>query len=439
MGAVRAVMWLHAQERERRTRARRCDVVVIGGGSAGVAAAVGAARLGARVVLVERYGFLGGAATHSLVLAYCGLFAATPAGVPEPLVAGVAADVLRQMAALGVDVAPSQTVSTGNWVLRLNPEALKIGLDRVAQQAGVELVCHSELIGVQVAQGRIASLRVIDPAGAYDIHAAAFIDASGDCALAHLAGLPPSPHFPPGHSTAPGSFPIRIGGLPGGLVLDRAAIAEAVADLPDLPGRASLRRRGSFITPLPGTDDLWWLVIDLRTSGLAGDDMAEAERDGRALAWAAVARLRARVAGFERANLAATGPRLGLRETRHVASVEDVVEQDATTGRRRADGIARAGWPMEIHHAPGHTEYRRIGGAGFFDVPLGAVRARGMDNLFLAGRTVGADAAAFASVRVMGTAFATGHAAGIAAALQAQQALEPDAVRRALLAQGAIL
>jgi hypothetical protein len=120
-------------------------------------------------------------------------------------------------------------------------------------------------------------------------------------------------------------------------------------------------------------------------------------------------------------------PQLGIRETRHVVSRDDVLEADAASGRQRADGIARASWPMEIHHAPGKTEYRPIGGPGYFHVPLGALRAATADNLWLAGRTVGADPAAFASVRVMGTAFATGQAAGVAASMEAVAGRDVDA------------
>jgi FAD dependent oxidoreductase len=214
-------------------------------------------------------------------------------------------------------------------------------------------------------------------------------------------------------------MPRAISGIAGNLELDRVAIQAAACTVAARHGRATIRQSGSFITRLPGTDDLWWLLVDLMTDGLSGPDLSAAEGDGREQVWRAVAALRAHVPGFERASIATTGPQLGIRETRHVASRDDVLEADAAGGRLRPDGIARAAWPMEIHHAPGHTEYRPIGGAGYFHVPLGALRAAHADNLWLAGRTVGADPAAFASVRVMGTAFATGHAAGVAAALQA--------------------
>lgn len=395
------------------------DVVVVGGGSGGVAAAAGAAKAGARTLLVERYGFLGGSATNAGVLAYCGLFI-QGATRPIRVVEGIANDTLANLVELGIDVTPRQSPSTGNWVLPLNPEALKIGLDRTVTGAGVTVALHTSVIGADCAKDRIETVRLVDHTGVRAIAARAFVDASGECNLAHVCGVEPSPRYGTGHAKAPASYPMRIAGISGDLVLDRSAVAAAARAVQSVEGRASLRQDGGFMTRLPGTDDLWWLVVDVVSNGLDGVDMTAAEQDGRALAWRAVAALRAQVPGFERANICCTGPQLGIRETRHVTTLDDVVEADAAAGRLRADGIARAGWPMEIHHAPGHTEYRPIGGDGYFHVPLGALRARAFRNLWMAGRTIGADPAAFASVRVMGSAFATGHAAGVGAALQVE-------------------
>ena len=417
------------------------DVVVVGGGSAGVAAACGAARAGANTLLVERYGFLGGAATHSIVLAYCGLYG-QGASRPELMVGGIATQVLRHMAELGAETAPRQSPSTGNWVAPINPEALKIALDRTARMDRLTVSLHTNLLSCATGDGALQAVDLLDDAGVRRIRAKDFVDASGECNLAHLAGAPPSAKYAPGRRGAPASFPVRIGGAPGDLAVDRPAIQAALAALPDALGRARLRRQGWFMTHLPASDEMWWLAVDLVADGLDGFDMGEAERDGREMTWRAVASLRASVPGFERAHVTSTGPQLGIRETRHVGAVEDVTEVDAASGRQRDDGVARAAWPMEIHHGPGDTEYRRIGRDGYFHVPLGALRERTFGNLWLAGRTIGAEPAAFASTRVMGTAFATGHAAGVGAALQAGGAAPTDLVHRVrteLLAQDAIL
>jgi hypothetical protein len=133
-----------------------------------------------------------------------------------------------------------------------------------------------------------------------------------------------------------------------------------------------------------------------------------------------------------------TGPQLGIRESRRPAARHIISGADARDGRAAPTGIARAAWPIEVHGAPGKPSMIPIGGRGWFDVPLAALNAFGIDNLWLGGRIIGCDAEAHGSVRVMGTAFATGQAAGVAAALAAG-GLDADRVRATLLGQGAIV
>ncbi len=394
---------------------RRYDVIVVGGGSAGVAAAAGAAQAGARTLLAEAQGYLGGAATHSIVLAWCGFYRQRPASPPERIVRGVADRVLDELERLGMSVAPYYSAS-GNWNIRLNPEATKIALDRAVTVANLDVRLHTSVTGVVRTGGVIEALRLSDHRGCREVSAARFVDCSGDADLAFFAGGKPCPLHEVGH-IQPASFPVRITGIAAGQSLDKAARAAALASLERRHGRAELRADGGIMTTLPGTDDVWWLAIEVETNGLDGDDLAEAERDGRALAWRGVDALRRHIPGFERANISGTGPKIGIRETRHVATMAPLSEADVANAVRRDDGIALGGWPMEIHHGPGKTEYRPIAGDGVYHVPIGALRAADFDNLWLGGRTVGADPAAYASVRVMGTAFATGHAAGVAAAL----------------------
>jgi hypothetical protein len=190
---------------------------------------------------------------------------------------------------------------------------------------------------------------------------------------------------------------------------------------------------------LSGTE-YWWTAIDLSTDGITGESLTEAEMSARELAWRNLEVLR-RHPGFEKAHLVATGPQIGIRETRRPFSRRDVTGEDVLAGRRRDDAIARASWPMEVHEAPGRARFVNVGGEGFFDVPSEAIEARDIANLRLAGRVVGSDRQAYGSIRVMGTAFATGHAAGISAALACEGGAETDIrrLRKLLLEQGAIL
>ena len=410
------------------------DVLVTGGGSAGVSAAVGAAQAGAKVLLVERAGFLGGAATLSQVLAWCGFYPQITGNMPEPVVAGVGRQALDHLADLGMDVAPYFSAS-GNWPIRLNPEATKIALDRTLSQSGAQLAAHCSLVGATVSEGRITSVTLHDPRGTCEVSASVFVDASGDAGLAFLAGATPCPLHSEGAATQPASFPVRLSGVSAGASLDKAERARLLSGARRRHGRAQLRSDGGIVTTLPGTEDLWFLAIEVETNGLDAIDLADAERDGRELAWHAVSLLQA-LPGFERANVAATGPKIGIRESRHAGSVSPLRQDALLQGLQPDDTIALGGWPMEIHFGAGRTEYRSIGRGGIYGIPLGALMSADFENLTLAGRCLGADPAAFASARVMGTAFATGQAAGVAAALGPR---DLQGIRRELLRQGALL
>jgi hypothetical protein len=230
----------------------------------------------------------------------------------------------------------------------------------------------------------------------------------------------------------------RIGGVPAAVQVDRELLGAVAREALALQPGAALRAHGGFVLRIPGSDDLWWMGIDVITDGLGSASLTEAEQSGREAAWLFIETLRRRP-GFERAQLVATGPQLGIRETRHPQARHMIGEADALAGRRDATGIGRAAWNVERHDVPGQARIAAIGGEGFFDIPLDALRAEGVANLWLAGRTLGADRGAYGSLRVMGTAFATGHAAGVAAALalQGQDSAEP--VREQLRRQGAIV
>jgi hypothetical protein len=412
------------------------DVVVVGAGAGGIAAAVGAARTGARTLLVERYGFMGGAATNAQVLAYCGFL--VRGKTARQVVRGVGQDLLLELKALGVDIAPIISKS-GYWIIMLDSEATKLAFDRLARKNAVDVRLHTRLVGAQVQDGRIRSVTLVDHSGTTVVEAAAFVDASGEATLATISGAPLSqPGGPEAHLQA-ASFPIRIGGVPEDVVLDRVVLAELIREHNRTAEMPILRDDGGVVSRLPLSRDMWWMAIDLETDGITGDSLTEVEFKARELAWRNLDVLR-RHPGFEKAYLVSTGPQIGIRETRRPFSRADVTEQDVLEGRRHADGIARAAWPMEVHEAPGRARFVDIGGEGFFDVRAGAVEAAGISNLRLAGRVIGSDAKAYGSIRVMGTAFATGHAAGVSAALAIQGAgTDAGALRKALEGQGAVI
>ncbi|MEP9397466.1 FAD-dependent oxidoreductase [Mesorhizobium sp. KR2-14] len=414
---------------------QKYDVVVVGAGAGGIAAAVGAARTGARTLLVERYGFMGGAATNAQVLAYCGFFARGETA--RQMVSGVGQDLLLELKALGIDIAPIVSKS-GYWIIMLDPEATKLGFDRLARRNALDVRLHTRLLGAEVDGDRIRSVTLVDHSGITTVEAGAFVDASGEATLATLAGAPLSqPGGENAHLQA-ASFPIRIGGVPEDVVFDRKIMAELIAEHNKTAEMPILRADGGVVSRLPLTNDMWWMAIDLETDGITGESLTEVEFKARELAWLNLEVLR-RHPGFEKAYLVSTGPQMGIRETRRPFSRADVVEQDVVEGRRHADGIARASWPMEVHESPGKARFVDIGGEGFFDVRAGAIEAAEIANLRLAGRVIGADSKAYGSIRVMGTAFATGHAAGVSAALAVVGHTDVATLQKTLEGQGAVI
>ena len=212
-------------------RTEKYDVVVVGGGAAGVAAAVGSSRRGARTLLVERYGFLGGEAANANVLSYCGFYVRGDAC--RRVVGGVGAAVLSELAALGFDVDPIRAPS-GNWIVMLDPEAIKYAIDRVAAVDGLDCRLHCSLVGAHTAAGRLHAVSLHDGAGRFDVEAGAFVDASGDANLGFAAGVPPMRDLQPERVRQVASFPVRFCGVPPEVSVDRAELAALMPDFRSL-------------------------------------------------------------------------------------------------------------------------------------------------------------------------------------------------------------
>jgi hypothetical protein len=238
------------------------------------------------------------------------------------------------------------------------------------------------------------------------------------------------------------TLPIRIGGIAPDLKIDRAKLQAAIASYNDGGGEFPIRRTdGGIIIRLPLSRDMWWMTVDLGIEDLSSKSFTRAEMAGRAMTHDYLALLKREMPGFENAYLVATGPQVGIRETRHPDARIMLTADDVAAGRQSGDGIARAAWPIELHGEAGKPVYTSVGGAGFFHVPYDAIRAASLDNLWYGGRVIGADPNAYGSIRVMGTAFATGQAAGVAAAdcADRNQRIDIAAVRARLVEQGAIL
>lgn len=410
------------------------DVLVVGGGAAGVAAAVGARRLGARVRLVEQYGFLGGAATNSAVLGYCGFFDQKR----DRVVAGVGADVLTRLRARDVYEERS-FAATGNQFVLLDLETTKVVLDELVTDEDVDVRLHSTLVSAdRDGDGRVHAVQVAHRGGTERITASAFVDGSGDGVLLAAAGA--ATYTAPVDQRQTSTLVMRIDGVAADADMSRDGIRAAVAADGAETGDPLVRDQGIAVR-LPVSGHVIALLVDVQLDALDAAAFARDEMHARRQAWRYLDAFRKHLDGWQHAFLVETGPQIGIRESRRLVGRETLTADDVLSARKRPeDSIARCGWPIEDHETPGVTTYRPLAGRGWYDIPYGAIRSADTDNLWAAGRLTASDDDAFASVRVMGTAFATGHAAGVAAAQYAQGRTHDLAgIRRELRRQHALV
>lgn len=410
------------------------DVIVAGGGTAGVSAACAAAAAGARVLILERAASLGGASTLRNVLGYCGLYTCTPA--PRRAVGGVATQVLGLLDGLG-GVSGHRAVP-GQWVVPiLDPEAVKFALDQLAASCGVEVLVGCTVLAATRDGDQIAEVEYVDFGGQrHDVRAGAFVDATGDATLAALGGAVVRIGQNGRMQTA--TLSARYGGVDPRLQVEdiRAAIRSAL-HTEGLP----LTSSWGFIGRLPISGDLIAYLADEDLNALDAAAYSAATADGRRQAWAYLLVLRG-LPGSRHAHLVSTGPELGIRQSRHLDAVTPLRDDVLRTGHIPSDTVALAAWPSEYHPGAGAaTRWTDIGGDGAFGITLDNLRSRNTVNLFGAGRVLGGELHAGASVRVLGTAFATGQAAGVAAATFADlpRAEQAARTRTELDRQGACL
>ncbi|MGZ5111241.1 MAG: FAD-dependent oxidoreductase [Usitatibacter sp.] len=415
------------------------DVVVLGGGPAGIAAAVSAARHGSSTLLVEHYGFLGGMGTAAGVTNFCGLFANFHGDIRR-VVHGVADDLLDRIAALG-GLNDPHVIFGKTKGQAYDTSAYKCAADELLASAGAEVLFHAH--GARVAlrdSRRIEALIVETKSGRQAIRGRLFIDCSGDGDLASFAGTPMEKGDGHGSALYP-TLMFRVNGVDSHRAIDAATDIPRLMEEAEARGEYRFPRKGAIVRPQKHASE-WRVNVTQLTNadGTAVDgtdarQLSAAEREGRRQVTEYFRFLKARVPGFENSYVVDIAPQVGIRETRRAVAEYMLTGDDVIRCADFADTIGVNGWPLELHVAgdvkwiwPGIPDSR-----GFNQLPYRMILPTGADNLLVAGRCAGMTHEGQSAARVTGACFAMGQAAGTAAALSTAGAILPRALDVALL------
>lgn len=423
----------------------RPDVLVCGGGLAGIGAAVAAARSGADTLLVERMGFSGGFFTAVIGSAFDGLID-TRTG--RPVVGGIVFEMLERMGVLqGRDPRTScftyngeisQVAEHPDWITpTTEPERFKKAADDLLTDSGVKVLYHTQVADAVTRDGRIEAVIVSNKAGLVAIQPKVVIDCTGDADVAAWAGAPYEVNDP----IQPMSLHFRVIDVhaPADMALrDRctALFQQAHAD----------GKLGSFGGPWPARfmkHDLYFNATRVPGNMTDPDDWTRAEIQGRRDAWTMFHLLKHNLPEFRDAYMMATGPTAGARESRRIVGLKVLTEEDVWAGRRQPDAVVLGGGKLDRHGNSAATQHEEHL-VPPYDVSYGTLVPQGLGNLLVAGRCHSATSAALASSRLTATAMGMGQAAGVAAALAVESGRAvPDvdiaAVQSRIVGQGGIL
>ena len=440
------------------------DVVVFGGGPAGLAASASAARHGAKVLLVERYGFLGGMGTAGGVTNFAGLYGRKN-GEMRQVVHGVVDELLARIEALGGLNAPQDGMQGRIRVRSYDISSLKCAADQMLVGSGVQILFHAWAAAVLMQGERIQALIVETKSGRMAIRACRFIDCSGDADVAHFAGVP----YEVGDGQGSGLYPttmFRIGHVDADKALKAVGEFKAINTLMaqaqlDKPGHYRFPREGAILRPQKNATEWRANVTQIASAqGHAMDatnaqQLSDGELEGRRQITDYFQFLRHEVPGFASASIVDIAAQIGIRETRRILGQYVLTGEDILSASRFDDAIGINAWPMELHtagkiewHFPRNLEAtagRRESTESrvYNDLPWRMLVPANVDNLLVAGRCASMTHEGQSAARVSGACFAMGQAAGTAAAMVSQSQTLADidvkALQVALKRDGAYL
>jgi hypothetical protein len=403
------------------------DVLVAGGGAAGLAAAVTAARRGCKVILVERYGFCGGGAVAGLSGTICGLYEASDGDAgPKQVVHGFVDDFIAELERHDGLGAP---LKYGKTYTRVHePLAWRQTADALLKRAGVTVIYHAVVTEVLLDGDRIAGAQLYTKEGKVQVRAAVTIDATGDADLVSMAGLPTF-MGDEGRVQNP-TMIFRLSGVDveqfvAAYGQDTIMPPEVSAQIAEANGHGyRLPRTKIWLFPTTRPNEL--LCNSTRVTGADGRelnaifyrDFSEAEMEGRLQAREYARFFRDYLAGCASSWINDSAVQVGVRQTRQAQGVVTLRNADILAGAKCADGIARSPWPIELHSGNKPRVEWLLN--DYYEVPFGCFVPERGESLLVAGRCLSAEHEAVASARVTAQCFSYGHAVGHAAAISAQ-------------------
>lgn len=419
------------------------DVVVVGGGPAGLTATLAAARNGSRTLLIERYGFLGGELATGLPILTFHDFNG------RQVVRGIGQEVVDRLAAEGGSFghvrAPGTHVYT--WTPSY-PEVFKYVAQEMVLESGAELLFHSFVTGTQMDGDRLAGIAVHNKSGRTVYRARCVVDATGDGDVAALAGAPFEKGRPEDGKLQTTTLMFAIANV------DVQTAAEAVRGSAEQPVKMG-GAQGQWIRVL-GNFGPWQKYVEeeklftqknqsiamfslregeviLNTSkildvdGTDAESLSRGEIAARRQVVAIASFLRRHVPGFEHSHLAWTAPHLGIRETRRIIGEHVLTLEEIMAGLKPADTVACSSYGIDVHNPSGAVgKVTQIDPkVGYYGIPYGCLVPKRVEGLLAAGRCISCTHMALGSVRVIAVCFATGQAAGTAAALSVAAGVPP--------------
>lgn len=442
-------------------RNRRYDVLVVGGGPAGIGAAVAAGRAGRSVLLIESAPFLGGCLTMDIS------FNAFHSQEGRKILGGLPQELVDRLVALGGSLGHiSCPGNTSRSITPVDPEIVKYVAQELVLESGANLLLHSRVTEAVMKEGSVCGVLIHSKSGTQEIRAGVVVDCTGDGDIAASAGAPFVKGREGDGAMQAVTLMFRLAHVDTDLMPEYFTERVTYATKPGKDKPTYLRSHGYF--------DKWLDIIaaekvfdpphhfaavgslrdgelkfnTTRIAGVDGTDtwdLTRAEVEGRRQVMRLHKFLKEHVPGFKNSAIISTGPFIGIRETRHILGGYLLTADDVLSGRDFPDNVARGGFPMDVHKPDGSGIYQRYNRSGkSYGIPYRILVPNAVDQLLVAGRCVSADHWAAASVRVMGQSMAMGQAAGTAAALSLQRnqtprTLDTDYLRAELRRQGAIL